>query len=257
MSAVLKILCLISAMFIGQSALATPRDDAMFIAKRDFGQGANNMGREIFEEAFVDVYYKPIKGLGIEIVDKDKFADLIPDEDVAPYIERLAAKYVDVYLKAFSPEQLELTVAIMRVDKQAMASNILSQNTKHRLVMALEQARANAQPSVSDDPLVAELEDLVQRLDILASALAENQAELLSQRLALAVSFLFLIMPLIDEISEIEKKRDNPITIAAIKANGILRFANFTQRQNLLHQLSEPEKTGGIRFIKPPANEAQ
>ncbi len=209
------------------------------------------------KEAFVASYFKPISGLGVEIADIDRFVDLIPDEEIAPYVNRLKSKTVELYLSVYSPEQLASIAAILRADKDATMEEILSLEYERRHAAALEQARTSAQPSGSDDPLVIEIEESAVQVNALATTLEGGGGEAIGRSMGLGLATLFTVMGYSREIAQIEQKPDNPIAIAALRADGILSFANPVLQKTLLRRFSPSERTGGIQFKKPPVKRTQ
>ncbi|MDF1668596.1 MAG: hypothetical protein P1U83_03195 [Roseovarius sp.] len=257
MNTLFKVLFLTLLLLSGQGTLATPQGDANFIVQRNFDAAWMKIVHRKLKEAFVVVYFRPIAGLGVKIADEDKFIDIIPDEAIAPYVDRLMSKTAERYLSVYTPEQLASVVAVMRADTDATMEKILSEDYQRLHAAALEQARTNAQRSGSDDPLVIELEELTVQLNAFVTMLDGDGGEAIGQSIALGLDPLFLLMGYTREITQIEQKPDNPITIAALRADGILSFANFVQRQTLLQQFSTSDRTGGILFAKPPANSTQ
>ena len=237
----------------GQTALATPQSDAKLIAQRstDWSSIAQDL-----KKAFVQVYFRPISKQGVEIADEDKFAALIPDDDIAPYIRKLAEKGVENYLKLHSPERLAMIAAILRADEEATVKDILDEENQQRSLAALEKARAEAVPSGADDPLTLEIEEITVRLKAFYEMLEGKGSEQMLQDLAFALRFATDIISYAMEIQQREVRANNPVTIAAIKTNGVLSFANPVQRQTLLRQLSGPKREFGIQFKKPPLTRA-
>ena len=254
MNSIIKTLFLTSLLLSGQATLATPQADASFIVHRSADQAWMKIVHRKLKEAFVTSYFMPISGFGIEIADMDQFVDLIPDEDIAPYVNRLMSKTVDLYLSTYTPEQLASIAAVMRADKDATIEEILSADYQRRHAVALEQARSNAQPSGSNDPLVMELEALTVQLSALTTALKGDGGEAIGQSMAVGLAPLFTLMGDTRVIEQMEQKPNNPVTIAALRADGILSFANPVQRKTLLRQFTASESTGGIQFKRPPAN---
>ena len=253
MNNLFKLLLLTSLWLSGQVALATPQADASFIAQRNQDPAWMKTVRQMLKESFVTVYFRPISGHGVKIANVDQFIELIPDEDIAPYVDRLMSRTVEIYLSVYTPEQLASIATVLRADEDATVEEIFSEEYQQRYAAALEQARSNAHSSGSDDPLVIGLEELTVQLNAVSAMLKGGGAERLGQDMALGIGSLFTVMGYSREITKIEREPNNPVTIAAIKADGVLRFANPVQRQTLLRQLSASKNTGGIRFIKPPA----
>lgn len=257
MSTLFKLLLLTTLLISGQATSATPQADASFIVQRNSNPAWMKIVHRKLKEAFVTVYFKPISELGVEIAEIEQFIELIPNEDIAPYVDRLTSKTVEIYLSVYTPEQLASIAAVLRADENATMEEILSEEYQRRHAVALEQARTNAQPSGSDEPLLVGLEELTVQLNAVAATLEGDGGEAIVQSMALGIGSLITLMGYTREITQIEQNPDNPVTIAALRADGVLRFANPVQRQTLLRQFSDSERTGGIQFIKPPANDAQ
>lgn len=254
MISLFKTVLLMSFFLNGQAVLATPQSDASLIVERSQNLVWKETLRQTLKKSFVTVYFRPISGRGISIADQDRFIELVPDEDIAPYLDRLRSRAVEYYLSVYTTEQLAAIAIVLRADEDATMEEILSDAYNQRFALALEQARASAQSSGSDDPLVIGLEELIVQLNALSATLEGDGAEAIAQDFAQAIGHLFALMGYADEITRIEVEPTNPVTVAAIKTDGVLRFANPVQRQTLLRQLSGSETTGGVRFIKPPAD---
>ena len=138
----------------------------------------------------------------------------------------------------------------MRTNEDATTDEVFNGELERKALIALEQARSTAQSSGSDDPIVIALEELIVQINGLA-LFAEDSAERIGQEIGITVGSLFRVVAYGQEIAQIEFEANNPVTIAAIKTDGVLRFANPVQRQNLLRQLSPSEPSGGIQFVRP------
>jgi len=70
------------------------------------------------------------------------------------------------------------------------------------------------------------------------------------------VASIFILVSFGHEIGRLERDLDNPVVLAALRTDGVLKFANPVQRQTLLRQLSTPNDSrdgaGTARFVKPP-----
>ena len=243
-------------MLSGHATWATPQADARFIAERELDAFWTSKIEDALRSYFVAVYFKPISGRGIAIADEEAFRRLIPAEDIAPYLDDLVKRIAPTYLAVLSPEQLETMAAVLRVDKEATVAKILSDAEDRKFAVALEQARANQNKSQSDDPVVVQLEELAVQMEAFSLMIEDGGAELIGQSLGLGLAPLRAMDVYHRSIRKIEKPAQNPVTLAAIKTNGVLRFANPVQRQGLIRQLSTSEGTGNIRFIRPPAFKA-
>ncbi len=252
----LKILFMIAILCNAQVTLATPQSDANYIVQRIYDPDALKPVQRQIRESFVAAYFRPLSEFGIEIRDHDRFIDMIPDEDVDPLIDRFLSQSVESYLLIYEPEKLALMAAILRANEDASPEEIFSEEYKRKSLIALEQARARAEPSGLDDPLVIALEELVVSLDALTTMFEGDGAEELAQHFAAGFAHVFTLIGYDQEIQRLHRDLDNPFTIKVLEADGVLEFANPVQRQSLLRQLSDPEDTGGIQFIKPPARDA-
>ncbi|WP_170775280.1 hypothetical protein [Ruegeria lacuscaerulensis] len=255
MQFVLKIILLLSFTLGWQACLASPKEDARLVARRSIDPEILSSVEALLKKQFVDVYFKPLSQRGIKINDIERFADLIPDEDVAPFLDRMMSQTVENYLTLYTPEQLSLIATIMRNDDEATLEEIRSEQYRQQYILALEQSRSTAKKSGSDDPLTIGLEELVVQLDTVAKLLEGEFATNFAQDFASGIGFVFILVRFNQEIARIEREFDNPVTIAALNGNGILKFANPVQKQTLLRELSASEDTGGVRFIRPTSRE--
>ncbi len=250
---------LFTLLFCGQASLATPREDALFIVQRSSSPAWDDRVDLMLREAFVATYFRPISGQSVEIADFDRFIELIPDQDIAPYVERMNSEMVEVVLSIYRPDQLVRYAAALRADENATLQDIFEAETQRRSAAELERARLNRQRSGSDDPNVIALEELVVELDATTALLQGETGENLAQSMAGSMKTLSMLMGFTREIRQIEQPPNNPVTIAALKADGILSFANPVQRQSLLRQFSTSENSGGsssILFVRPPTGAA-
>lgn len=252
-----KAIFLISLLLSGQATLATPTADASFIIQRGLDPVWQESFHRQLKEAFVTAYFKPVSGNGIEIANMDMFVDLIPDEDIAPFTARLISANVEIYLSIYTPDQLAMIASVLRSDIDATVEEIFSKKYQQEYAVALEQARTNAQLLGSDDSLVVELEEITKQIDALLAMAEDRGPEAMRHILKLGLTQVFAIVGFSRQIKLIEKEPDNPVTIAAIETNGVLNFANPVQRTTLLSQLSTSKNTGGIHFIRPPANSSE
>ncbi|MCG3268898.1 hypothetical protein [Yoonia sp. I 8.24] len=246
-----RTLCLVLTLTCGHAAFATPESDARFIAQRQLGPEGLDSFRGRLNESFADVYFEPLAGLGIELIDQDRFAALVPDEDVAPFVDRFLGYTAESYLSVYSPAQLEAIATLLRADDDMTVEDVFSQNYLKQHIAALELARASIPLSGSDDPQVKVGEEFAVQLSA-ATMLLEVAVEDLVQQVALGAGFIGIFIGYANEIDQLEREIDNPVTIGALKADAILEFANPVQRQDLLRQLTRSESTGGIQFIPAP-----
>ncbi len=252
MKTLLKPLLLAALVLSGQVALATPQADANYIAQRSMNPTALNDLRRMLKEPFVAVYFRPLSELGIEIVDMDRFVDLIPDEDIAPVLDRYMSGTARQYLSTYTPEQLSAMAALLRADPDTSMLEILSEVYQRKLTAALEQARTEAKPSGLDDPRVIELEELSVQLNAFNALFDDDVTFFFApDTAASSIATLLFIGGYGREVAQLHREPNNPVTMAAIEAFGILRFANPVQRQTVLRQYSVSEDTGGVRFAKP------
>jgi hypothetical protein len=232
-----RIPCLVLTLTCGHAAFATPESDARFIAQRQLGPEGLEACRGIFKETFAHVYFEPLAGLGIELIDQDRFAALVPDEDVAPFIDLLIAYAAENYLSDFSPAKLEAVATLLRADADVTVKEVLSRNYLEQQITALEQVQA-------EEEFVAQLSA--------ASMLMASIGEDPFQQAGLGIRVMGALGSYAREIDQLEREIDNPVVIDGLKADGILEFANPVQRQDLLRQLTRSESTGGIQFIQAP-----
>lgn len=253
----LKPFILLSFLVFGQATLASPHDDARLIVQRSSNPESLEFFQRSLRKQFVDVYFHPIAGQGVRIADEERFMDLIPDEDVSPFIDRLLSETVENFVSTFSAEQLAAIAAVMRLDENATLQEILSEQYRQEYVAALSEARSGATPSGSDDPLVVGLEEVIIRLDAMTRALDANAGKALVQHMTMGVGFISALLKYNQEITQMNRELDNPVISAALKADGILSFSNPVQRQILLRERSVSEGKSGARFLKPPSASAK
>lgn len=237
-------------------AWATPQADARFIAQRELDAYYRSPVEDSLRTHLVAIYFKPISELGIVIEDEEAFRGLIPSEDLAPFIEDLEMRLSSAYLSLLSPEMIATIAAILRADEQATLAKIFADAGERNYAAALEQARAEQSESQSDDPDIARLEELVVQTKAFSAMMKDVGDDSVAKYLAFSLTPVGALDRYHRSISKIEKPLQNPVTLAAIRADGILKFANPVQRQNLIRQLSTNEETSGIRFIGPPAPRA-
>lgn len=253
----LKTLLLLSFALSGQTTLASPRDDARLIVQRSVNPEFIDFVEQKLKRQFVDVYFKPISGQGISINDIERFTDLIPDEDITPFVDRMLSQTVENLLSTYTPKQLASIATIMREDKDVTLNDILSEQYQQKYILALEQSRSTIERSGSDDPIVVGLEELIIQLDAMTESLNDDSGKALAQEFAIGVGQIFALVRFNQEIARIERELDNPVTVAALKADGILKFANPVQKQTILRKLSASESSGSIRFLRPPPAKTQ
>lgn len=256
MTILLRSLLLTFLLFIGSTAVATPQADANLIALRNLNPALVEDLQQRLKKWFVDVYFKPISGQGIEIADLDGFIDLIPDEDIAPYVDRLVENHAETLLSALPHDQLATIAAIMRTDQDATMQDIRSEQYLNEYIAALEQARSNTEPLKLNSLAEKEVEALILQMDVVATLLGGKTGDALVQDLSIGLGYVSMLLEVGHEIEQIEHVADNPVTIAAVKADGVLKFPNPVQRQILLRRLSGSNNADGIKFLKPPSRTA-
>ena len=253
MTFLFRTILLATLLFGGHASFATPQSDARYIAERDADPASLRASRQFLKQAFVSVYLRPLAGFGTKLADETRARNLIPEEDIAPYLDLLLSRTVEAYLSAYTPEQLASMAALLRADEDATVQDILSAEYRRKYMSALADARAQAEPSGSNDPVIVGLEEIVLKVEAFNAAFDDNAGEALAQDLFTATVPFLAIVQYGHEIDAIKRELDNPVTIALIQADGIITFANPVQRQTLLRQLVDSEETAGIRFITPPA----
>lgn len=247
------ILCVL--LLSASTALASPRDDARYLVVRELDPETQNFIRGILNNAFAAVYSRHYTDLGIEIIDDDRFIALIPNADIEPYVDRFLQQRIDNYLSVYSPEQIATFANVLRLDPNASLADLWSEDYQRQHVAALKEARLRVPVSGSTDPEIMALEELVVQLDAVSTILDEN-AEEMGQQLAVSIAPIFTLVRYGHEIQRLQREFDNPVTRAALKADGILRFANPVQRQTIMRQLFAQEERSGIQFIRPPVPSA-
>lgn len=258
MRSLLKPLLLAALFLCAQGALATPQADANYIAQRSLNPTALKDLKRVLKEPFVAVYFRPLSELGIEIADMDRFVDLIPDEDIALVLERYMSRTAQKYLSTYTPEQLAALAALLRADPDTSMLEILSEVYQRKLTAALEQARTEAKPSGLDDPRVKELEELSVQLNAFNALLDDDVTFFLApDTAASSIAALLSLGGYKRDVAQLHRKLNNPVTMTAIREDGILKFANPVQRQTLLRQFSVSDNTGGARFVKPPSRNTE
>ncbi len=254
-----KILLAIALLLGGQTALASPRDDALYIAQRSITPEQQAALEGFLKIAFVDAYYRPLAGRGIEIADQERFMELIPDEDIAPYMERLFSQSVENFLAIYDAEQLAAMAGLLRSFEDVPANEVLSRDFQDRLQAAMETRTPTPPISETDAPIDIAAKELIAQLDAFVTFMDVYGAERFAQDLSAGLGSFFALIAYGHEIAELRPAPDNPVTLSAIQADGILQFANRVQQQTLLAELQSIDdtdvtnNTGGIRFIKPPA----
>lgn len=246
---------LLLALFVsnGQFALATPLSDAMFIAQRNVEKLSDTSIEKHLKEQLVQVHARPLLAEGIKINDAGRFAELIREEDIAPLKELYLSDIVERYVLTFTPEQLSVIASLMRENDTISFGQILSKDFAQQQAAALKQARASATPSGLDDPLILQAEQMVRKLNVLNELLQNERGGFMMEGIALAMSSAIGAMRVGREIDGLQRGIDHPVTIAALKADGVLGFANLVQRQSLLRKFAAPTRTGGVSFQRPPS----
>ncbi|MFQ6546485.1 hypothetical protein AADZ90_000900 [Aestuariibius sp. 2305UL40-4] len=257
MRIVFKIFFLILFMCNAHITLATPPSDASYIVQRVYDSSALRDLRYELKKRFVDVYFEPISGFGAEITDHDRFVDIIPDEDVEPYLDRFLAQSAVNHFTTYGPEKIALIAAVLRADESISVGEIFSTEYRRKTSKALEEARARTRPSDSDDPQVIALEELVARLHAIDKLFDDDGVPELFRGSSAAFADIRTLIRYHREIKRLRRELNNPVTIRVVEADGILEFSSLVQRQSLLRQLSDSEDTGGIQFVRPPTTSVE
>ena len=165
---------------------------------------------------------------------------------VAPVLDRYMSRTAQEYLSTYAPEQLAALAALLRADPDTSMLEILSEVYQRKLTAELEQARTEENPSGLDDPRVIELEELSVRLNAFNALFDDDVTFFLApDTAASSIAALLFFGVFGHEIAQLRRELNNPVTMAAIEEDGILRFANPVQRQTLLRQFSVSEDIGG------------
>jgi|GEM_PF-5939255 len=225
MKLLLRPLLLAALVLSAQVAVATPQSDANYIARRYLTPAALDHLRRVLKEPLVEVYFRSLSEQGVKIVDMDRFIDLIPDEDIAPLLDHHQPHIANLYLSNYTAEQLAEMAELLRADPDTSMMEIHSENL-HRT-----GATISTLGDVDDDV----------------------KDTFIHESVALSVGALYVFGYRRQDVSQINPEPDNPVTIAALEADGILSFANPVQRQGLLRQYSVPEEIDGPRFVRPPS----
>jgi hypothetical protein len=250
----LKTLLIVVFLAFGQTATATPEEDAAFIAQRHLQFEGSFKVENYIRSAFVKVYFRPLSETGVRIRDAEAFQSYIPDEEVQPYLEEYAAHFSKIYFMMFSPEKLAWIAAHLRADPNLSPSDVLDAEFRQKYEAAYEQSRAKMNPDASNDPNVQGILEATARLDAFTTFLEEEgAAEDFAKGLSAAVQTFSTLHSYHRDITKSHRSLNNPVTIAVLKADGVLQFSNPVQRNNLLRKLEGPTHVGGARFIKVPA----
>ncbi|MEP3638725.1 MAG: hypothetical protein ABJN14_15850 [Paracoccaceae bacterium] len=249
----MKLFFLAVCLLGGNVVLATPEADAAYAAQRYFEPAELEALEEQIKDALVTVYYRPLSELGIDLIDRERFIDLIPDDDVAHYIDRILARTAEKYLSVYTPEKLAALAGLLRTDSELRTMDVLSDTMRERYLIALEEARKQTTSSGSENQLVLELEEKMVQLESFAATYGD---EGLTGPFALfrapSMVPLLLFGNTLHTIKHLEPDLDNPAILAVLREDGIFRFVNPVQQQTLLRQLEPSKNVGGIRFQKPP-----
>ncbi|WP_341368785.1 hypothetical protein [Yoonia sp. BS5-3] len=115
--------------------------------------------------------------------------------------------------------------------------------------------------SETDEPIEIAAKELIAQMDAFVTFMDVYGTERFAQDFVAGLGILFALIAYDHEIAELRPAPDNPVTLSAIQADGILQFANRVQQQTLLVELQGSDdtdftnNTGGIRFIRPPARD--
>lgn len=239
----------LALVMVSLAASASPKADARFVAEREFALTWQAAAEQSLKTAFVEVYFKPLEGRGIEIADADAFRALIPDEDVAPYHQVLVEDTTAMLLDVLEPAQLRDLAMILRTNDQLTVTQVFSDEFAQTFNASLAERRAASQETA---PNLVALEDLANQMDAFSATLDQGGAETIARDMALAAGPLFRLIGLGRTITQTEVPVTHPVTVAAIETPGVLKFANPVQRQSLLREIKGAQTSTGIRFIKPP-----
>ena len=248
----LKLFFLTVCLLSGNVVLATPEADAAYIARRNLEPATLKSFEKQLKGAFVSVYYRPLSELGIDLIDRERFIGLIPDDDVAPYIDRVLSQTAKKYLSIYTPEQLASLASLLRTDSELTTKEVFDADIRQKYLIALEEARKQATPSGSENQMVVELEEMTVQLEAFVATFNDESIEAFAQDMASSIAPLFLFLRASHAIARLERDLDNPVTLSVLREDGILRFANPVQQQTLLRHLMPSKSVGGIRFQKPP-----
>lgn len=245
----------LSFLLLSAPLLASPEEDAALVVQRSFDTEAQDGLRALVRRSYVKAYFRPIEnaGLGIEIADEDLFMSLIPEADVAPFEERFTSEMADHFVKYLPQEYLTAVAAVFRADERAALEDIQSDRFREDYSAMLDQARRDAPETTSDNAVLKQIEEVNHHLAAL-NLMIESNPEEFADAMSFSLFFVFTPLRYEREIMQTEREIDNPVTIAAIQTKGVLRFANFTQRQSLLRQLLPNEAASGIQFVRPSKN---
>jgi hypothetical protein len=210
MKRIFKTILLASFLLIGNGTLANPQDNAVYIANRHLTPELLDLFREAIGRQFVVAYSKPMLRLSIDVADEDHFLELIPEEDIAQFVERFRDQIVEAYLSDYTVEQLAAISDFLRADEEAMVEDVFSEGYKEKYTFA--------------------------------------------QISGIGLEMLFAPAMYTAEIKGYEYEMNNPVTVAALTADGVFNFANPVQQQTLLRQISNSQSTGGIQFIQAPTH---
>lgn len=258
------------ALLSANYASADLSDDVSLIAEREFGIHVRSAAEQTLNDAFVEVYFRPLHDLGVTIADREKFAQLIPVSDRSPYIEDVLGRMIEAYSNGFSSGQLAELSAQMREDPTANLSDIFATqvptqagNIAERIYEdAIEQVASDLKGERNANPAQEALVGLLAGAqaapemwtddDFLRAWGETLDSAQFAHAMVVDIGFEHLLEGFASEIRQIERPMTNPVTLAAIRTEGVLNFANRTQRQALLRQFDPAESGTGARFIRPP-----
>jgi hypothetical protein len=236
------------------AAWATPQDDALFVAQREYEVSLKETIETALRSYFVPVYFRPLEGQGVKIADRSAFADLVPDDVIAPYRDHWLKQTSDQYLSILGPERISTIAEILRLDEEMTLNRLLKAEEDKRFATALADARAQTETTASDNPNQSAVEELTVQLRAFNAAMDDGGSEAFAESFAVGMASIIALGAYSRAIYKIEKPLNNPVTRAAIETRGVLSFANPVQRQALLREIAASEKAPGIRFRKPPKN---
>lgn len=234
-------------------AFASPREDAQYLVQRSFDEASLVHADVSIRQALVKIYVRPLSGEGIHLASKDKFADILPDEIVQPYLTELTSDLVERHLKVYSQAELEFYSDLLRANEGKSYQEVFDEHFQRKFEAALEQSKSELEPPPTDDPVVVALYELTAGLSAMTDVLEVTG---LHQDMAIALGYVASLTGITQEISRIEIKIDDPIVILAVKSPGVLKFSNPTVQQDFLRRYDpkKSEANTGIQFVSPPKN---
>ena len=250
----LKLFFLAVCLLGGNVVLATPEADAAYAARRFFKPAQLKVVEEKIKDALVTAYYRPLSELGIDLIDRERFFDLIPDDDVAHYIDRILELSAEKYLSIYTPEKLASVANRLRTDSELTTKDVLNEPMQQKYLIALEEARKQATTSGSEPS------ELVLQLKAFTATYGDERFKgfnniVVAYLASLNAPFMApvrLSQDALNAIEGLEPDLDHPTILLVLREDGIFRFVNPVQQQTLIRQLEPKKSVGGITFQKPP-----